>query len=65
MHSNIKQERNQELINYYLSPHSLRETGLKFNLTFQRVQQILCDYQIKRHKTNYQLIIQENKDLVV
>jgi hypothetical protein len=51
--------RNQELINYYLSPHSLRETSEKFGISFQRVQKILCEYNIKRHKTNYELIIQE------
>ena len=55
-------KRNKELITYYLTPHSLNETGNKFKISSQRVHQILCDYQIKRHKINYQLIVQENKE---
>jgi DNA-directed RNA polymerase specialized sigma subunit len=56
---NMKQnsERNQKLINYYLSPHSLSETGDKFGITPQRVQQILIDYKILRHK--YQIVPQK------
>ncbi len=54
-------KRNEELINYYLMPHSLRETSLKFGITFQRVQQILCNYRIPRHK--YEIVLQK-KDVV-
>ena len=63
MRIDTKQSRNKELIAYYLFPHSLRETSLEFNLSFQRVHAILCKYKIKRHKINYELIIQENKEL--
>jgi hypothetical protein len=63
MRIDTNHKRNKELINYYLTPHSLRETSEKFQISFQRVSQILNQYKIKTHKTNYELIIQENKEL--
>jgi hypothetical protein len=54
---NSLSKRNQELISYYLTPHSLRETSYKFQISFQRVQQILIDHKIPRHK--YQIIPQK------
>lgn len=47
--------RNQELINYYLSSHSLRETSKKFGISYQRVHEILCENKIPRHKKHYRV----------
>ncbi len=48
--------RNKEIIKYYLFPHSLRETGDRFNLTYEAIRLILCKNNIPRHK--YQIIPQ-------
>jgi len=47
------EQRNQELISYYLSPHSLRETSKEFNISYQRVSKILQANNIKTHKITY------------
>lgn len=42
--------RNEELINFYLKGNSLRETGSKFDLTYQRVDEILRLNNISKRK---------------
>jgi DNA-directed RNA polymerase specialized sigma subunit len=43
-------DRNQRLIAFYLSGKSLRETGNHFGISFQRVEQILKQNKIPKHK---------------
>ena len=47
---NQNSERNKKIITYYLSGKTLSETGSMFNLSKQRIQQILIGYKIPRHK---------------
>mgnify|MGYP001557946459 FL=1 len=59
-------KRNQELIVFYLFPHTLRETSQKFLISFQRVHQILCEYNITRHGRYFKkLRINQNKNLSI
>jgi hypothetical protein len=43
-------DRNQRLIAFYLSGKSLRETGNHFGISFQRVEQILKQNNVPKHK---------------
>lgn len=43
-------DRNEKLIEFYLNGKSLRQTAYQFNISPQRVQQILIARQIPRHK---------------
>jgi len=62
MRKDTKSERNKKLIAFYLAPHNLRETGLEFGLSFQRVSEILSIYGIKTHKVKYELIVQDEPE---
>jgi hypothetical protein len=43
-------DRNQRLIAFYLSGKSLRQTGNHFGISFQRVEQILKQNKVPKHK---------------
>ena len=45
----LSPEQEQEIINFYLDNHTLRETCKKFNLHQKRVTVILNNYNIKKH----------------
>ena len=45
----LSPEQEQEIINFYLAKHTLRETCEKFNLRQKRIIVVLNKYNIKKH----------------